>query len=98
MLLVMPALVTCAFFVLTRALLILEGSSHLKIHKTLWFAGPRICPQLGRVRGQPVDPIAQVTDEFLEYTKARGNDLSTPRPPRFPGLKPGDRWCLCVSR
>lgn len=42
---------------------------------------------------------AEMTEEFLEFTKARGNDLSTPRPMyRFPGLKPGDRWCLCASR
>ncbi|QSJ18806.1 DUF2237 domain-containing protein [Nostoc sp. UHCC 0702] len=42
---------------------------------------------------------AQVTAEFLEFTKSRGNDLSTPAPDyNFPGLKPGDRWCLCVSR
>lgn len=42
---------------------------------------------------------AQVTAEFLEYTKAQGNDLSTPMPVfGFPGLKPGDRWCLCASR
>jgi len=40
---------------------------------------------------------AQVTAEFLAYTRALGNDLSTPRP-GFPGLKAGDRWCLCVSR
>jgi uncharacterized protein (DUF2237 family) len=40
---------------------------------------------------------AMVTKEFLAYTKARGNDLSTPNP-WFPGLKPGDRWCLCASR
>jgi uncharacterized protein len=40
---------------------------------------------------------AQVTQEFLELTRSQGNDLSTPRP-GFPGLKPGDRWCLCVSR
>jgi uncharacterized protein len=40
---------------------------------------------------------AQVTPAFLEFTKSRGNDLMTPRP-GFPGLKPGDRWCLCVSR
>jgi hypothetical protein len=40
-----------------------------------------------------------VTDEFLEYSKSRGNDLSTPRPEyRFPGLKDGDRWCLCAMR
>ena len=40
-----------------------------------------------------------MTAEFLAYTKAQGNDLSTPRPMyQFPGLKPGDRWCLCVTR
>lgn len=42
---------------------------------------------------------AQVTEEFLTFTKLRGNDLSTPVPEfNFPGLKPGDRWCLCASR
>ena len=42
---------------------------------------------------------AQVTAGFLAFTAARGNDLSTPNPAYgFPGLKPGDRWCLCVSR
>ncbi|TVR13452.1 MAG: DUF2237 domain-containing protein [Phormidium sp. GEM2.Bin31] len=42
---------------------------------------------------------AQVTEEFLAYTKQLGNDLSTPVPAyQFPGLKPGDRWCLCASR
>lgn len=42
---------------------------------------------------------AEVTEEFLEYTKSRGNDLSTPNPAhRFPGLKPGDGWCLCALR
>lgn len=40
---------------------------------------------------------AQVTEEFLGYTKAQGNDLTTPVA-SFPGLKPGDRWCLCASR
>lgn len=40
---------------------------------------------------------AQVTPAFLAYTRDQGNDLSTPRP-GFPGLKPGDRWCLCASR
>jgi uncharacterized protein (DUF2237 family) len=41
----------------------------------------------------------QVTEEFLEYSKAAGNDLSTPMPMyNFAGLKPGDRWCLCVQR
>lgn len=42
---------------------------------------------------------AQVSQEFLQYTKSRGNDLSTPAPwYNFPGLKPGDKWCLCVNR
>ena len=42
---------------------------------------------------------ACMTQEFLEYTKLKGNDLSTPIPQwNFPGLKPGDFWCLCVSR
>ncbi|MBP0013859.1 MAG: DUF2237 domain-containing protein [Roseofilum sp. SID2] len=42
---------------------------------------------------------AQVTDEFLAYTREQGNDLSTPVPVyQFPGLKSGDRWCLCASR
>lgn len=40
---------------------------------------------------------AQVTEEFLSFTKNSGNDLSTPSY-SFPGLKPGDKWCLCVSR
>lgn len=42
---------------------------------------------------------AVMTDEFLQFSKARGNDLVTPRPAlQFPGLEPGDRWCLCVDR
>ena len=42
---------------------------------------------------------AQITAEFLAFTRSRGNDLSTPLPwADFPGLKPGDRWCLCASR
>jgi uncharacterized protein (DUF2237 family) len=41
----------------------------------------------------------QVTQEFLEFSRFRGNDLSTPRPEfGFPGLKPGDKWCLCAAR
>lgn len=42
---------------------------------------------------------ARVTQEFLEFSLKRGNDLITPRPEyRFQGLQPGDRWCLCVNR
>ena len=40
-----------------------------------------------------------LTDEFLQFSKSRGNDLSTPRPEfDFPGLHAGDRWCLCAAR
>jgi uncharacterized protein len=42
---------------------------------------------------------ARMTAEFLAFSKARGNDLSTPRPEfGFEGLGPGDRWCLCAER
>jgi len=42
---------------------------------------------------------AEMTDEFLAFTKARGNDLTTPQPAfNFPGLQPGDRWCICAIR
>ncbi len=41
----------------------------------------------------------QVTGDFLEFSRFRGNDLSTPMPEfGFPGLRPGDRWCLCAAR
>lgn len=42
---------------------------------------------------------AEVDADFLAFSKSRGNDLSTPQPDfGFPGLKPGDRWCLCAAR
>lgn len=42
---------------------------------------------------------ARMTDEFLQFSKSRGNDLTTPYPTyRFPGLKAGDQWCLCALR
>ena len=42
---------------------------------------------------------ASVTNEFLEYSRNKGNDLITPRPElKFPGLKEGDKWCLCAAR
>lgn len=42
---------------------------------------------------------AVMTDEFLNFSRMAGNDLSTPVPEyRFPGLKSGDRWCLCLPR
>ena len=43
--------------------------------------------------------FARVTEEFLEYSLVRGNDLISPRPEfDFPGLMPGDKWCLCAQR
>lgn len=42
---------------------------------------------------------ARVSAEFLAFSKRTGNDLSTPRPEYgFPGLKPGNKWCVCVTR
>ena len=42
---------------------------------------------------------AKVDAQFLAFSKSVGNDLSTPRPEyQFPGLKPGDQWCLCAKR
>lgn len=42
---------------------------------------------------------AVMTDAFLAFSKSRGNDLTTPRPEfAFPGLKAGDRWCVCLVR
>lgn len=42
---------------------------------------------------------AQVTEEFLQFSLEQGNDLVTPQPlTGFPGLQPGDRWCLCAAR
>lgn len=42
---------------------------------------------------------AKMTEAFLQFTRRQGNDLVTPRPEmNFPGLEPGDRWCLCAAR
>lgn len=52
----------------------------------------------------PQDPgmhtvCVELSDEFLAFSRERGNDLSTPRPEfEFPGLRAGDRWCLCAPR
>lgn len=49
-------------------------------------------------RGQHL-VCAEMTEEFLEFSRSRGNDLSTPRPEfGFRGLKAGDKWCLCLMR
>lgn len=58
----------------------------------------------GTCRTDPTDRgahvvCAEMTAEFLAFSKESGNDLSTPRPEwNFPGLKPGDRWCVCANR
>ena len=56
------------------------------------------CQTLSQDSGTHV-VCAVVTEEFLSFTRSRGNDLSTPIPQwQFPGLTPGDKWCLCISR
>lgn len=58
----------------------------------------------GFCRTDPADSGSHVvcaimTSEFLDFTRSRGNDLSSPMPYfNFPGLRPGDRWCLCALR
>ena len=57
------------------------------------------CCDTGRDDAGSHTVCAVVTDAFLEFSKLRGNDLSTPVPGfGFPGLKAGDRWCLCAPR
>jgi uncharacterized protein (DUF2237 family) len=56
------------------------------------------CDTGPRDQGQHV-VCAEMTETFLRFTKSKGNDLSTPRPEwNFPGLEPGDCWCLCAAR
>jgi uncharacterized protein (DUF2237 family) len=56
------------------------------------------CRHLRRDPGRH-EVCAVLTEAFLQFSKARGNDLVTPRPELdFPGLEPGDRWCLCLPR
>ncbi len=57
------------------------------------------CCNTGEQDGGSHTVCAVLTREFLELSRTQGNDLTTPRPEfGFPGLKPGDRWCLCASR
>jgi hypothetical protein len=57
-----------------------------------------LCQACSHDPGQHTVCVA-VTAEFLAFSRQTGNDLSTPRPEYdFPGLKPGDRWCLCLAR
>ncbi|GAB7127329.1 DUF2237 domain-containing protein [Silvimonas sp. JCM 19000] len=56
------------------------------------------CSQHAEDQGQHT-VCAEMTADFLKFSRQRGNDLSTPRPEwGFAGLKPGDRWCLCAPR
>lgn len=57
-----------------------------------------LCRDLQRDPGRH-EICAVMTEAFLEYSRSAGNDLVTPRPDLgFPGLEPGDRWCVCVPR
>jgi uncharacterized protein (DUF2237 family) len=57
------------------------------------------CCETGREDVGVHTVCVEVTAEFLAFSRSRGNDLSTPRPELgFPGLNPGDRWCLCAAR
>lgn len=57
------------------------------------------CCNTGREDAGSHTVCAVMTSSFLEFSKSHGNDLSTPMPEfGFPGLKPGDRWCLCAPR
>lgn len=60
------------------------------------FARDGFCKNIAGDEGKHL-VCAQVTFDFLEYSRRSGNDLISPTD-RFPGLKPGDRWCLCASR
>ncbi len=65
--------------------------------KTGWFRNGS-CETEASDTGRHV-VCAQMTDEFLAFSQAMGNDLSTPMPDyQFPGLKAGDCWCLCAGR
>ncbi|MFB6357342.1 MAG: DUF2237 family protein, partial [bacterium] len=56
------------------------------------------CKHIKQDRGRH-QVCAVMTEEFLEFSKQRGNDITTPRPKmQFPGLEPGDQWCVCVAR
>ena len=57
------------------------------------------CCNTGRGDAGSHTVCVKITQEFLEFSRFRGNDLMTPAPEfDFPGLKPGDSWCLCASR
>lgn len=63
--------------------------------RTGWFR-TGCCETAANDTGRHVVCI-EATEAFLAFSKARGNDLSSPQP-GFPGLRPGDRWCVCAAR
>ena len=64
---------------------------------TGWYRDGRCATDGSDLGRHPV--CCEVTEQFLSYSKAQGNDLSTPMPAYdFPGLKPGDHWCVCAAR
>ena len=85
---------------------------HMEPSLNVWGKPLAVCsthPLTGFFRNGCCDTSAQdhgmhtvcavMTKEFLSFSKVCGNDLSTPLPTyQFPGLKPGDKWCLCLSR
>lgn len=73
----------------------LEACSH---DPTTGYARDGHCRHRDRDPGRH-EVCAVMTEEFLEFSRAQGNDLIMPRPDLdFPGLEPGDRWCLCLGR
>ena len=68
--------------------------------KQLWMGNGDIkTDDLPRIKASLAADTRLLTADFLEFSKARGNDLTTPRPEfDFPGLEPGQRWCLCAAR
>lgn len=67
-------------------------------HPATGFLRDGFCHHHPHDRGKHV-VCAKVTEDFLQFSLQQGNDLITPRPHyQFPGLKPGDRWCLCLDR
>ena len=72
----------------------LEPCSHMPL---TGFYRDGLCRTDDLDRGRHV-VCAQMTDEFLRFSKQQGNDLSTPIHPHFPGVKSGEFWCLCALR
>ena len=98
-----------SFYVYTR---INENLENYKVNNILGTPMVPCCTTPGKITGFYRDGncstgdsdtgthvvCAIVDDEFLQFTKSKGNDLITPHLPSFPGLVAGDKWCLCILR